>query len=742
MNIDFVKQKFHLSDIIARLLVERGYDTEQKITHFLFNRKLRSPYLLPNVDKAVARIKQSIEKDDMIVIFGDYDCDGIGAITILYNTLKKLTKKVAYFVPHRKRDGYGIKWEALTRACNTLKPQLIISVDCGISSYQEISRAREEFGVDFIITDHHALPETLPDTIIVNPHLNSADALCGAGVAFKLACALTSEEEAMEYIDICALSTVADIVPLVGENRTIVKLGLEKLNKRNVCAGLQALMKVAGIKNTDEIKTYDIAFKLAPRLNSAGRLDSAEMSIKLLTSNNVSEIEYLANRLDENNKLRQSKCAEIYEQALEKLKNYDLATNRIVLLKEDSWDVGVIGIVASKLVEKFGRPVILLAKKDDLYSGSSRSVEGVDMFRMLSTAKDLLDGYGGHAMAAGLHIKKENIEELLKRCKVFYDQCSVVEEDQAKIPITSGEIDLDLVNQLKLMEPFGADNPQPIFNLVDKIFYTRMGVQNHLKVKLNQRAELLAFSKGEDVDFLNNCIDGQCISIERNVFQNVERASCKFLGKADYFYDIDDKLVEASYLENMVCRVVDLPNVIRRKYVDSGRLYVTFSKEHFKKKTEEHPTLKKYVVLRDNLSVDDAIVLAPNTKFNYDYYNQIVFLDTPPRGLYEYLTKCFGGEVVVLDNEPRDILGMDVVTLRSLYRDIATKLRGQVALSNLELYNKFFVGNYTFEQFVAGFSILKELSCVTINLERIIEVSQTKVDLDKSYLWQAVKVNG
>ncbi len=740
MDIDFIKEKFHLSDIVANLLMEKGFDTEKKITEFLFNRKLRSPYLLPNIDKAVARIKQSIDNDDMVVVFGDYDCDGIGAITILYKTLKKLTNKVAYFVPHRKRDGYGIKWEALTRACTTFKPQLIISVDCGISSYQEIARAKEEFGVEFIITDHHALPETLPDTIIVNPHLTSFDALSGAGVAFKLACALTSEEEAYEYIDICALSTIADVVPLVGENRTIVKLGLEKMNKRDVSLGLKTLIKVAGIKNTDEIKTYDVAFRLAPRLNSAGRLDSAEMSIKLLTSNNASEIAYLADRLDENNKLRQTKCSEIFEDALNKLKDYDIATNRVIILKDDNWDLGVIGIVASKLVEKFDRPVILLSKRDELYSGSSRSIEGIDMFAMLSASKDILDGYGGHSMAAGLHIKEENIPELMSRCKQFYDSCGIDSAKEKLVSIKSEEIDLDLVHELRLLEPFGAGNPQPIFNLVDKVFYSRMGTQNHLKSKLGARSELLAFGKGESIDFLNNCIDGQHITIERNVFQNVEKAMCKFQGKTDYLYNIDDKIITASYIENTARIVNSARTYKKRKYVDSGRLYISFDKDNFNDFFKSHTCLKKYVLERDNLSVDDAIVLAPNIKFDYSYFNEIVFIDYVPKGLYQYLNNNFAGEIVLFDNKELQLEKIDILTLRGLYKDIANALNGQIMLSTRELYNNFFADKYDFIQFITGFFVLKELSCVTINNDRCISISQNKVDLDQSYIWQMVKL--
>ncbi len=739
MNIDFIKEKFNLSDIVARLLIERGFDTEKKIIDFLFNRKLRSPFLLPNIDKAVNRIKQSIANQDIIVIFGDYDCDGIGAVTILYKTLKKLTNKVAYFVPHRKKDGYGIKWEALTRVFNTYKPQLIISVDCGISSYQEIKKAKDEYGIDFIITDHHSLPETLPDTIIVNPHLSDTDDLSGAGVAFKLACALTSEEEALEYIDVCALSTIADIVPLVGENRTIVKLGLEKLNKRDVSGGMLELLKVAGIKNTDEIKTYDVAFKLAPRLNSAGRLDSAEMSIKLLTTNNTSEMVYLAERLDENNKIRQAKCVEIFEEALLKLKEYDIANNRIILLKDDNWDLGVIGIVASKLVEKFNRPVILLSKKDDVYSGSSRSIEGVDMFKMLTYSKEILESFGGHSMASGLHIKEENIEQLLENCKIFYNKCNLSYKEDKVIPIKSQEINLDLVNQLKLLEPFGAGNPQPVFNLVDKIVYTRMGVHNHLKVKLASKTELLAFSKGQSIDFLNNAVDGQYITIERNVFQNIEKASCKLLGKANYFYDIDDKYILSSIVENTAKKLAEISSNKKRKYIDAGRIYISFDKTVFNDFSAKNTSLKKYVIERDGLDIDDCIILAPNTNFDYSYYNQIVFLDYVPKGLLEYLENTFNGEIIVQNAKELLLKILNIDTLRHIYRSVISKLNGQIMLSYSEMYNAHFVDEFDFLQLVAGFCVLKELGCVTINNERQISISKDKIDLEKSYIWQMVK---
>lgn len=731
---DTIKKHFHFSDVIIDLLIDRGLDSVEKISDFIGKSELSSPYLLPDIDRGVELINKYVSAGESIVIFGDYDCDGVGAVTILYKTLQHIGAKVNYFVPLRKKDGYGITWDALMRAYEEYKPALIISVDCGISSYKEIERAKKELEVEFVITDHHSLPENLPDTIVINPHLNSGDELCGAGVAFKLACALAGEEYAMKLIDVCAISTIADLVPLVGENRTIVKMGLEKLNKRRTLPGLNALIDVSGIKGNDEIKVYDVAFKLAPRLNSSGRLASAEASIKLLVSEDPIEIQYLARYLNDNNKERQDKCAEIFSDALEILKDYDLAYRRVIVLHSKNWDSGIIGIVASKLVEKFHCPVILLTEQNGVYVGSSRSVDGINMYEMLSSVKDLLKGYGGHAMAAGLQIAPENIEKFIDRCSEYVRGCVTTRDVTKTYPLNAENVTADIAEQLRLLEPFGTGNPEPEFEIFDIPPFERIGLHNHIKSKLSRSAELVAFNVGDKLEYFNECLQSVIVKIERSVYKNVVKASCMYKRNGLYIDNPSARAVVRSICENTPFFPTEIKDTPHREYRDGGRLLVTYDYDTFSAKCLEG--LKGILCRQEDYDVSDAIVYSPDGQFVYDYYDEIVFLDYCPLGLYERLKKSFCGQVKRVSCDFPSPFRLSLVEMKGVFLTLCS-VNGRKFFTIGELYSS--IGEeFSYEAFCGAFYVLKELSLITIDEEQRIIISTDKNDRNNSYLWRNI----
>lgn len=700
--IAFLIEKYNLHPKIAELLYMRGIDTVEDAEAFFdcSAERLSSPYIFPQMDDCVHRLKKAVASKEKILIFGDYDCDGIGATVILAKSLKTLGADVSTFIPLRKTDGYGIKWESLKRAYETFRPSLIVSVDCGISSYKEISRAREEFGVEFIITDHHSLPEVLPDTIVINPHLVDGSELCGAGVAFMVSVALLGVETALNFVDICALSTVADLVPLVGDNRIIVSLGLAKINARKVGVGLRALIDVCGIKPGDEINTYDLAFKLIPRLNSAGRLESAESSLKLLLTDDVFEATVIAAELDNRNKERQALCETVYLEALETLKTYDIAGKGHILLENDGWDSGVLGIAASKLVEAFGVPTILLTKKNGLYTGSGRSVVGVNMFEMLSKGASFTSGFGGHAMAAGLQFKPENFDKLSQIYTDFVsDNPPDERNEKCELEMNAEEIDVPFAKSLKKLEPFGMGNKNPTVEIVGDIEFTRIKEYNHIKAKLGKEAELVAFSQGKNIDFFNSFGRSYAVRTELEVFRNVEKAKCYFEACIDAEFNVDDEWLTMQFLSAYLKKYSEKAGIKRKKIKSCGNLVITYSPTNYAKFLAENEDYRGYVSIKNDMSVNNAIVLAPTNSMRYSYWSSVSFLDAIPAPLAEFIRISTAASVEYNKNEYKEFLPKNVSfsDCEFVKHEICRKLNGKKFTSFKEIFSNYIYNLYNSE---------------------------------------------
>lgn len=465
-----------ISPIVAHLLSHRGYTDPAAAFQFLHPRieDLHDPYLMTGMRQAVDRIMRAIAHREKILIYGDYDVDGTTSIIILKKTLEMLGADVAYHLPERLVDGYGMKEEAIHQA-HAAGAKLIISADCGIRAH-EVVAAAHHLGLDIIITDHHLPEEQLPPALaVLNPKRSDCaypeKSLAGVGVAFKLVQALlkeTGRERALHsFLKVTAIGTIADLVPLVGENRIIAKFGLEGLRQPKN-EGLRALLDVAGIRLDSPIRCDDIAFRVGPRLNAMGRMGRAHPVIELFWAETAEHAQRLAQTLNQQNAARQQAQQRVLEEAHRFLEQHpDLAAGPVIVLAGRQWHRGVIGLAASKIVDRFYRPTIVVSVQDGLGHGSGRSIPAFHLLDGLDHCADLLERYGGHAHAAGLTIREERIPALAARLNQYAHTVlsadDLIPELEIEHRLSLSDIDFELWAALSQLEPFGVGNPKPVF---------------------------------------------------------------------------------------------------------------------------------------------------------------------------------------------------------------------------------------------------------------------------------------
>lgn len=482
-------KELNITPLVASLLINRGLDTVESARYFLFDhdQKFHDPFLLTGMDIAVSRIKLAIEKQEPILIFGDYDADGVTSTSIMMMTLKDLGADVQFYIPNRFTEGYGPNKQAFQYA-KDIGIQLIITVDTGIAATNEAIAAKE-LGLDLIITDHHEPGPELPDALaIIHPKLKNSDypfhELAGVGVAFKLAHALYGKLPE-HLLEIAAIGTIADLVSLKGENRLIAKRGIKNLkNTKNI--GLKAVFKRAGTE-LHSIDEETIGFLIAPRLNAVGRLGSADPAVELLLTEDVIEAEAIAEEIEQLNKERQAIVSEITAQAIKEVEeNYPISEHSVLVIGQEGWNAGVIGIVASKLVEKYYRPTIILSfdQEKGIAKGSARSIFGFDLFNNLSNCRDILPHFGGHPMAAGMTLKLEDVDELRNRLNAAARE-QLSEADFIPATKLDGEfhlqdINLESLEEMQMLAPFGMDNPKP------KIMLKEANIAGIRKIGSNQ----------------------------------------------------------------------------------------------------------------------------------------------------------------------------------------------------------------------------------------------------------------
>ena len=497
-KIEELKEKYKLNDLLATILINRGIDNEEKIRQFLepTRQDFYDPYLMEDMEIAVERIVKAIENQEKVIIYGDYDVDGITSTTVLKKFLKDLGLEVSYYIPNRLNEGYGLNNKAIEKIVNE-GYSLMITVDCGISAIEEIDYANS-LGLETIVTDHHEPGEVLPKALAVvdNKRKDSTYPfrdLAGVGVAFKLTQALgmkleLKEEAYLKYLDIVCVGTISDIVPLVDENRVITKLGL-LLVRQTKNMGLKSIINSSGYNKID---SNTISFGVAPRINACERMGKAEEALELLLSTDIYEVNELTKKLNEHNRERQEIEKSIYESAVEKIEKNHLDENRTIVVGGEDWHHGVIGIVSSKITDMYFKPSILLSfEEDGTGKGSGRSIPGFDLHQALTKCQDTLEKFGGHSMAVGVTIKKENLEKF----RGEFEKVAAEEKTEDIVPILNvdskidlNSVDKDVIESLKALEPFGEANKMPIFafkNLrIDSIRALSEG--KHLKLTLKE----------------------------------------------------------------------------------------------------------------------------------------------------------------------------------------------------------------------------------------------------------------
>lgn len=514
-KIEEIKSKYKVNQLLATILANRNILKEEDIRLFLnpTRNDFYNPFLITDMDIAVNRIIKAIENKENITIYGDYDVDGITSITVLKSFLNDIGVETNTYIPNRLIEGYGLNKEAIDKiskkGCN-----LMITVDCGISAIEEIEYANS-LGIETIITDHHEAGNEIPKAIAVidNKRKDSKYSfreLAGVGVVFKLIQAIgitlkLKEESYLKYLDIVCIGTISDIVPLVDENRVIAKLGLLLVAQtKNI--GLRSIINSSGYNKID---SNTISFGVAPRINACGRMGKAEEALELFLSKDKNEVNELTNKLNEHNRKRQETEKTIFENAVKKIKEEHLDENKAIIVGGENWHHGVIGIVSSKITEMYFKPSILFSfEEDGIGKGSGRSIPGFDLHEALMKCSDTIEKFGGHSMAVGITVKKDNLEKFKKEFEQIATQSKIDEiipiiNIDAKVDLS--DIDKEMVESLKQLEPFGEANKMPVFafkNLkIDSIRALSEG--KHLKLTLKDNNYIIN-AIGFNIGYLAN----------------------------------------------------------------------------------------------------------------------------------------------------------------------------------------------------------------------------------------------
>ena len=511
-KIEEISKTYNINKLLSTILVNRNIVNEKDINKFLkpTRNDFHDPFLILDMEKAVERIIQAINKQENVTIYGDYDVDGITSTTVLRSYLQDRGLEVNTYIPNRLDEGYGLNNNAIDKIAKS-GCELMITVDCGISAIDEIHYATS-LGIETIVTDHHEPGEDIPKAIAVIDNKRKDSnypfrELAGVGVVFKLIQALSiklglPEEEYLKYLDIVCIGTISDIVPLVDENRVITKLGLMLVKQtRNV--GLRAILQVSGYSKID---SNTISFGVAPRINACGRMGVAEEALNLFLSKNINQVNELARKLNEHNRVRQETEKDIFENAKKQIEEKHLDENNTIVVAGENWHHGVIGIVSSKITEMYFKPSILLSfEEGGIGKGSGRSIPGFDLHDALMKCNDCIEKFGGHSMAIGITIKRENFDKLkdkLEEIAIEEHIDEIVPEIKIDAKINLAEVNKEMVESLKELEPFGEGNKMPVFafkNLkIDSIRALSEG--KHLKLTLkdnNTIVSAIGFNMGQ-----------------------------------------------------------------------------------------------------------------------------------------------------------------------------------------------------------------------------------------------------
>ena len=726
----------------SKFLVTRGIKSAEEAEKFIKPNKkyLHDPSLFSAMDAVKARIEKAAKDGETVVIYGDYDADGICATTVMYRGLKMLGIEAFTVIPERE-NGYGLTAGVLERVLEESCPDLIITVDCGISSAEEVEELKD-LGVDVIITDHHEIPEKIPDCPVINCKLKDGypyEGLCGAGVAYKVIRALVGEK-ADDLLDLVALATVADSMPLTDENRIIVSEGLKLIKSGRGSKIIRALSEAAGVKDSG---ATSIAYGIAPRVNAAGRMGDARCALEAFLSDDNYEIKLLAEKLNAYNISRQAECDALYKSAKEKLKKKSPFL-RAIVLADERWKSGIIGIVAAKLTEEYSKPTVLFTERDGLLHGSARTFGGINIFKALTACSDVLEEFGGHAQAAGVTVKKENLEEFEKRLNEYISENYGAETLPCDIEVdgfVTGKFGLELAKELELLEPCGAENKRPVFALSVNEAYASPVKYGSPHVSFSTPYIDMMFFNGYDYLSALNSSSEKMIVFEPRVSVFNGKESVKGYVKNVVSVISDGESVKLALFENQLSKDPASENYVAigaeetQKIIDEaqkeiyGTLFVLNNPETEKKFSGLEKIERELIKCPVKGNVNTLCYGVSGG--NFGDYERVVFLDKP---LYmpiidtkTYVNTEFSGFDASGLNLSREALGKIYVSLK--------KIDGGFA-SVTEAGEK--IGEKNIKQVVFAVKVFEELGLVVLKNGRYFVESGKKCDLNSSVIYRRV----
>lgn len=742
-----------LTEQITRILYARGVDTEEKIRKFMrpSEKNFLSPFLMKGMKEAVELITQARDEGRTVAVFGDYDADGICASAIMYHALRQFGIEAHVYVPERS-DGYGLSIEAVDRIFEDCNPELFITVDCGISCAEE-AQYIYELGSDVIVTDHHELPEVLPDCIVVNPKLKDDypyDNLCGAGVAFKLACALIGEA-AYQYLDFATLATVADSVPLLGENRDIVTEGLKRFNTRpRSCFSL-----LLG-KNYDGITAQTLAFTVAPRVNAAGRMGDARAAFQLFISDNEAEIYELATKLCLYNTERQKCCDELYASAKKKLLEKG-AYDNVIMLSDESWNNGFIGIVAARIAEEYNRPTLLFVHHGDMLKGSARSIENINIFTALKNCSEYIEEFGGHAQAAGINVRVDKFDELEKALNEEIGRTYAPEDFEQIIHVCEeikGQFPEKFAREIVQLEPYGVGHKRPLFFISAGACTARpvKAMSPHISVK-SDYIDLMYFSGAKNLKIIES-------DVRKKFIFDVNLS--KYKGREYIKGYVRDLLYDGK--TGRATTVSIFANSIARFYApQSGLEPIELSTEAIKalikrKRTEcpyglcliasDRRTLRFYEELEgfgcdlfypSSRNLSNMLIVSPAPDADLSGYRDFIFLDTPS----DFHIESLGGRQVFVNREIcgyKMFEGLDVAreSLLEIFSALRHEVNSLFGDSVEEIADACNGLGFDKREFIFALKVFEELGLVALGEGRLTVYRGVKADLSNSSIYRKV----
>ncbi len=742
---DELAKEFNVLPETMYLILSRGFSTREEISAYLSMGELLDPFLISGMKELCDRIELAKKMGDRILIFGDYDVDGISATAIMLKTLKKIGISADFYLPNRYVDGYGLSCECIDKIEKDFSPDLIITVDCGISCAKEVEYAKEK-GIEIIVTDHHEIPEILPDTLVLNAKIEGQKypfkELCGTGMAYKISEAILGQKKAEEFLPIAAIATIADIVSLKGENRNIVKRGFKYFDK--LPYGLKMLFKENNVSISNPNAT-DIAFKIAPKINSSGRMGDAKDSLALYMSEDPVVVRKYLDKIKKHNLKRQELSSVVMEDCEKALKKMDLSRTRVICLASKKWDQGILGIVCAKLVEEYNRPVFLFSQIDNTLHGSGRSIDDINIHEILSSCQDILETYGGHTMAAGLTLKRECYEEFVSRVNAF-----VFEHVSEEVFMPIKYFDMEVRNEnlterfmkeLELLEPVGCDNPRPRFKISTENveILPRKYSPSHCEIKIGD-LKLTYFN------FIKNFNELKFSRYKTFIFEFQRDSGVvsdfdmgSFIVENAHLYTYPVQYGQLAYENN--CPAVFsyytneqmLPFVAGLTGSVFGTAFVTYSAYDFVNflRSYSKDNIFNIGIFDENCIGYNSILLSPIGVDWAKNFNRIIFLSPClDEGFISRLNLVTKAEIFLPIDRQSDTQRFAGVDLsRETFGQAFKALTGRGAgryYSIFDLFNNRIKGKMNFDTFFVAFLVFKELGLIEVKKDVFLDITQVK----------------